>query len=131
MIFDHRNPTQSLASSRPWAHPCILQWAIRGLCPHSVQVELSPMRWSGPASIPLKGPSTPVSRSLWSYAYYSLAAVAVQTKQKNFFHRQRERVRTPLAFNFFSSRALCSMALRIAESNTSFKFFCVKAEHSR
>lgn len=85
----------------------------------SVQKGLSLMGWPGPASSPL--PQVPDVRGFMPIAPYS--AIAVQTKQKNFFQRQRERVRTPLAFSFFSSRALCSMALRMAESNTSFKFF--------
>lgn len=106
--------------------------AVKGPWLHSVQTgtESHGGGLALPAE-PLKGPMSQVLEVCGHWPTDHFAATAVQTKQKNFFQRQRERVRTPLAFSFFSSRALCSMALRMAESNTSFKFFCVKAEHSR
>lgn len=128
--LDHRNLSQlSLlqALSSLWH----MSGQLEACVPTVFRMELSLMGWPGPASSPLEGPlpQVPDVCGFMPTALYS--AIVVQTKQKNFFQRQRERVRTPLAFNFFSRRALCSMALRMAESNTSFKFFCVKAEHSR
>lgn len=130
LSLDHRNLSQlSLlqALSSSWHTSGQLEACV----PTVFRTELSLMGWSGPASSPFKGPLPQVPDVCGFMPTTPYSAIVVQTKQKNFFQRQRERVRTPLAFNFFSRLALCSMALRMAESNTSFKFFCVKAEHSR
>lgn len=68
----------------------------------------------------------PLGEKVWG-----LIPNRLHTKQKNFFHRHLERVLIPLAVIFFSCWALCSTALTIAVSNTSFRFFWVRAEHSR
>lgn len=120
-------PSLLQALSSPWHTSGQLEACVSTV----FSTELSLMGWPGLASSPLKGPLPQVPDVCGFIPTAPYSVIAIQTKQKNFFQRQRERVRTPLAFSFFSRRALCSMALRMAESNTSFKFFCVKAEHSR
>lgn len=53
-------------------------------------------------------------------------------KQKNFFQLHLENALVRLSENllFFVFRALFLMAAKMAESNASFKFFCVSDEHS-
>lgn len=53
-------------------------------------------------------------------------------KQKNFFQLHLEKVFARLSENllFLLLRALFLMAAKMAASKASFKFFCVREEHS-
>lgn len=53
-------------------------------------------------------------------------------KQKNFFqlHFEKALARRSDSLIFLAFLALCLMAANMAASKASFRFFCVKAEHS-